>query len=212
MFVAFTIADESTIYGPPYNFDNPSLPVATILEKMQQNNALLAISPLSYSEALVLQVQNLTNYILKQTNSKYSRSIIQFASKDDMDDYITDKDYDDEGYEQGKIGLAILLYEVDIEAKQWEYAIRTNFSYFNEVGVDDVVSCLYGQGNGSCDFTYTIPSTQFFTNDLYKPQTSEYLFGYSYSGFLSLQLLMDEYIFSYYSDGVEVMASIGNII
>jgi ATP-binding cassette subfamily A (ABC1) protein 3 len=176
---------------------------------MQKNNALLAIAPLTYSSEMTNQIQNITDYILKQTSDKYSDTIIQFSDKDAMDNYMTDRDYDDEGYKQGKIGLAILLYEADVENKQWEYAIRTNYSYYYEM-TDDVVSCLYGPGNGTCDFTYNIPSTQYFTNDLYKPQSSEFIFGYSYSGFLTLQLLMDKYIFSQYSTSdISVMASVG---
>lgn len=99
----------------------------------------------------------------------------------------------------------------------WDYAIRTNYTYPFQQGEDDTVPCLYPD----CDFTYTIPSTQVYTQDLYKPQSMEFLYGYSYSGFNTLQVVMDRYIFAQYptdtdiggegssAGGVHVMASLG---
>jgi hypothetical protein len=37
----------------------------------------------------------------------------------------------------------------------------------------------------------------------------EFIYGYSFSGFSSLQLLMDKYIFSQYTDSIEIITSIG---
>ena len=204
---AFTVGDESELYTKT-NLDNPSLPISSIMERMSKNNALLAIAPGSYSNELFAHVENISNYVLSQTGGLYVDSIKLFDSKDQMDDYITDKDYDDEGYGDGKIGLAILLYQADVAEMQWNYAVRTNFTYVFEQEDDDP-SCLYGMGNGTCDFTYCIPTTAENTQDLFKPQSTEFIYGYSFSGFSTLQLLMDMYIFSQYRSGVDVKVSIG---
>lgn len=181
------------------------------MERMSRNNALLAIAPGSFSEDLYAQAQNISSFVVSECNGLYAESIILFDSKDAMDDYMTDKDYDDEGFGQGKIGLAILLYEADVVNAQWSYAVRSNFTYPFEQEDDDP-SCLYGQGNGkkrTCDFTYCIPTTQESTQDLYKPQSTEFIYGYSFSGFSTLQLLMDKYIVSQYTASIEIIASIG---
>jgi hypothetical protein len=132
------VGDESELYVKS-NLDNPSLPVADIMQRMSRNNALLAIAPGTFSNDLYQQVLNISAYVLAQTGGLYEHSIKLFDSKDQLDDYITDKDYDDEGYGDGKIGLAILLYEADVVNMQWNYAIRSNFTYPFEQ--EDDVSC-----------------------------------------------------------------------
>mmetsp|Transcript_26423 Transcript_26423/g.39214 ORF Transcript_26423/g.39214 Transcript_26423/m.39214 type:complete len:1955 (+) Transcript_26423:136-6000(+) len=210
-FYTFTVGDESQLYEQT-GTDNPSLPMYNILERLQLNNVILAISPVHYSDELYSQCQNLSSYILEETSQDFAETIKLFKSKNEMDNYMTDKDYDDEDYEWGKIGLGIMLYEADVAGIKWEYAIRTNYSYPWEADNDDTVACLYGGGNNesySCDFIYSIPSTQFYTQDLYKPQSMEFIYGYSYSGFSTLQLVMDKYIFSQYGSDVNIMASMG---
>jgi ATP-binding cassette subfamily A (ABC1) protein 3 len=206
-FPAFTIGDESELYSKT-NLDNPSLPLLSIMQRLSRNGVLLALAPGDFSNELYSQVQNISSYILIQTGGLYGESIKLFDSKDQMDDYMTDRHYDDDGYGEGKIGLAILLYQADVENMQWNYAVRTNFTYVWEQEDDDP-SCLYGQGNGTCDFTYCTPTTKEYTQDLYKPQSMEFIYGYSFSGFSTLQITMDSYIFSQYSSTVNIMASIG---
>jgi hypothetical protein len=209
--VAYTIGDESEIYAET-GVDNPSLPMTQILERMTSNNALLAISPVHYSDEIYLQCENLRDFIVAEVGIEYNTSIILFDSKSKMDNYITNKNYDDDDYKSGKIGLGIMIYEADVDNKKWEYAVRTNFTYPFQTDTD-TVECLYGgtdsKNRSNCDFTYSIPSTQYFTQDLYKPQSTEFLYGYTYSGFSTLQLTMDRYIFSLYSSGVEVFSSVG---
>lgn len=95
---------------------------------------------------------------------------------------------------------------------QWDYAVRTNFTYDFEQEDDDP-SCLYGFGNGTCDFKYCTPTTKENTQDLFKPQSMQFIYGYTFSGFSTLQQMMDSYIFAQYSDAVvDVMASIGLMV
>ena len=173
--LAFTVGDETKLYAQT-SLDNPSLPLTDIMQRMASNNALLAIAPGSFTNELYAQVLNISAFVLEQTGGLYSDSIKLFDSKDQLDDYITNKDYDDDGYGQGKIGLAILLYQADVEDMQWNYAVRTNFTY-NFEQEDDDPSCLYGVGNGTCDFKYCTPTTKENTQDLYKPQSMEFIYG-----------------------------------
>lgn len=61
-----------------------------------------------------------------------------------------------------------------------------------------------------CSFTFSIPSTKYYTDDYSKPQISSYLYGYTYSGFATIQQTVDEYILSLYSTtgSVSVMTSV----
>jgi hypothetical protein len=74
---------------------------------------------------------------------------------------------------------------------------------------------VFGLLQPRCAFTFTIPSTRYFTRDVTKPQTVQYLNGYTYSGFATIQQKVDQYIFaktlsSIGSDpaDVEIMASV----
>jgi hypothetical protein len=166
---------------------------------MQLNNAILAMAPSSSSsESTTQQISDLRDYFLSQTSQSFADTIVLFESKNDMDNYMTSKHYDDDDYKQGKVGLGILLYEADVTNKQWDYAIRANYTYPYEANDIVTVDCLYGDGGVnstqklSCDYLYTIPSTQYYTEDLYKPQSTEFLYGYTYSGFSTLQLMIDK--------------------
>lgn len=216
-FYTYTIADTSDIYKQS-GLDNPSLPLKDILTRLELNQALLAIAPSTYTTEVYQQTVQLKDYFLSQSSVSFNKTIILFESKNQMDNYMTDKDYDDENYKEGKIGLGILLYVADIPNKQWDYAIRTNYTYGYEANDAVTVDCLYGDGGPnstkklSCDYLYTIPSTQYYTQDLFKPQSMEFLYGYTYSGFSTLQLMIDKYIFKQYSasqQDVKVMASVG---
>lgn len=206
-FVAFTIADESSVYDT-FDLDNPSLPISRILSRLAGNGVLLALAPNDYTPDLYGLVLGLRDYINTQTSSFYENQLMVFESEGAIEDYIKDRDYDDDGYGEGKVAMAIVLNSADIDSKNWDYSIRTNFSYPYEQAQFPSVACLYGNPK-DCDFTYTIPSTQYYTQDLLKPQDSSYLYGYTYSGFSTLQLLMDQYIFSVHGFNVNIMASIG---
>lgn len=202
---AYTVADASTVYSSA-GVDNPSLPLSDLLERLSAAGVLLALAPNDYSDILYEQVELLGAYILNSTDTKYQSTLKLFQSEGDMESYVTDRDYDDDSYEDGKVAMAIVLTTADQAAVQWDYSIRTNFSYPWEQDQDSV-ACLYS----GCELTYSIPSTQYYTQDLLKPQDSSFLYGYTYSGFSTLQLLMDQYILSVYNFDVTIMASIGEI-
>jgi len=83
-----------------------------------------------------------------------------------------------------------------------------NHSYIFERHGEESTLCLYGWWR-RCPFTYTVPSTKHLTDDLTRPQSSEYLYGYSYSGFLTLQQTIDQFIFLQQGIDVNITASIG---
>lgn len=105
---------------------------------------------------------------------------------------MTNIDYDKSGYGYGKVAFAVVFYSVDLLNHNWDYAIRANYtSAFDQN--DKTVACLYKY---NCVFTYTIPSTLYYAQNLLKPQSSQYLYGYTYSGFSSIQQAVDQYIFT----------------
>ena len=123
-----------------------------------------------------------------------------------MQDYITDRNYDDDGFGSGKIAMAIILNTANVADKQWDYSIRTNYTTEFEQS-EASVSCLYGDDD--CIFTYAIPTTEVHTQDLLKPLDSVYLYGYTYSGFSTLQLLVDQFILAIHGFDINIMASVG---
>lgn len=206
---AYTVADKAQVYDE-IGADNPSLPLGAVLERLSGNGVLLALAPGDNTDTLYSQVEGLRDYILAQTNQSYKDIIYLFDSESDLEDYITDRDYDDDGYMAGKIAMAIVLTVADVDNKNWDYSVRTNFSYEWEQNQASV-ACLYGNP-ADCEFTYAIPSTQYYSQDLLKPQDSSYLYGYTYSAFSTLQLTVDQYILSVYGFNVKIMASIGYLI
>jgi hypothetical protein len=136
-------------------------------------------------------VDNCFNY--SDTSVDYSDTVVYFDSQGSMEDYVKDKHYEDSDYGVGKVAFSIVLNSADLTQVQWDYSIRVN--YTTEWQTDDpTVACLYDE-EGTCGFTYTIPSTKYSTDDLSKPQYSGYFWGYTYSGFASLQQATDQFIF-----------------
>lgn len=214
-FYAFTVGDESQVY---FNYyfpeDNPSVPICNMLYSVYyrdysyQQNAFIAVLPESPNAKMSTYSQALINYLQNvRCKDQYvpQGSMRVFDSQDSLDDYISDKDYDNPGYGYGKVAFAIVWNHIDVLNAQWDYSIRANFtSAVNQN--EDTTACLYS----GCKFTYTIPSTKFYTFDLLKPQSAEYVYGYSFSGFLTLQKEVDTFIFAQYSGSqAEVAASIG---
>lgn len=190
-FYTYTLADTSLVYQET-KIDNPSLPMSSILSRMSRHNALLALAPQSNDPALTAMVVSLSEYIVSlANNTNYTKCISLFSDQSSLDSYITNDNYNQEGYGHGKVGMAIVLNSFDIENVQWDYAIRSNFT---QIGSDSV-SCLYS----GCSTTYNIPSTKYYTDDYSKPQSAGYMYGYTYSGFSTLQQTMDQFIFSHYT-------------
>ncbi|CBJ29591.1 conserved unknown protein [Ectocarpus siliculosus] len=74
-----------------------------------------------------------------------------------------------------KVGMAIIFNKAPLEGEvpKWDYTLRLNYTY----GVSQL-------------------QDQVTTSALERPPTSDHMWGYSYSGFLSLQKSVDEFILS----------------
>ena len=195
---AFTIADKSYVYN--YGLDNPSQSLCYMLYRISaaRRPAILVVAPVvSGDTELTSQSQALWQFIIDEciaeTGMDYSNRVIYFDSQSSLEDYVSDRHYEDEDYGYGKVAFSIVLNAADPAAAQWDYSVRTNYTsiWYQD---DHTVACLYG-GYKGCDFTFTIPSTKFYTQDLFKPQSAEFLYGYTYSGFATLQQAVDQFIF-----------------
>jgi hypothetical protein len=104
-----------------------------------------------------------------------------------------------DGFEDGKVGLAVVFQEMDGATNVWRYAIRANFTspIFGQQQ-QPTVACLYDgrSGNQPCGFVNTVPATNIPPVDQTLGPTglSNAVEGYSYSGFLTLQQTVDSYI------------------
>lgn len=199
-----TIADKSTLYSD-LQITNPSLPFTSMVKRLYHFNVKLGIAS-KYSDNLEVtnQINNLISYLEGISGYDQSAFILSFDSEKSLNNYITNRDYDDANYGSGKIAYAIVLNNVDFNNANWDYSIRTNFTFFND---ESTVACLSGQDfvnvksyshKKNCDFTYSIPSTKFVSQDLYKPQTVAFINGYLYSGFSTLQQTVDQFIMDSY--------------
>jgi hypothetical protein len=206
-FYAYTIADNSAFYyvqTMETQLDNPSLPMCGVLDRLASARvpSILVVAPQVTDDAdLTSRSKELWQFLLDYCQAEmgvdYSSTVRLFESQSAMENYCTDKHYDDEGYKYGKVAFGLILNSADTAAGQWDYSIRANYTSFFDQD-DHTVACLYG-GHKSCDFTYTVPSTKFYTQDLFKPQSAEFLYGYTYSGFSTLQQTVDQFIFTFYS-------------
>lgn len=48
--------------------------------------------------------------------------------------------------------------------------------------------------HANCGFKYSIPPTKFITNPFVRPAKADFLFGYTYSGYATLQKAVDDFI------------------
>jgi ATP-binding cassette subfamily A (ABC1) protein 3 len=213
-FYGFTVGDTSSVfYNYYFPLDNPSLDICSILYSVYyrdywyQQNGFIAVLP-EYPDGTMTEVSNaFISYLLNNRcrNSYIPTGALQtFSSQDELDDYVTDKHYNDAGYGKGKVAFAIVWNKVDTTAAQFEYSIRANFTSLVNQN-EDTTACLYS----GCKFTYTIPSTKFYTYDLLKPQSADYMYGYSFSGFSTLQEELDRFIFSLYTNVMDVEVTVG---
>lgn len=102
-----------------------------------------------------------------------------------------------------QVGFAVIIDDFDPVEHYWEYTIRMNYSYLWDEN-EQTVTCLYG-----CGFEYSIPSTRSKTDDLTKPQTMDYIYGYGFSAFAVVQQVVDQYIlFQETGQQVNLQASI----
>lgn len=210
-FYAVTVQDTTTLYNDAQT-TNPSVPFQFLAERLVKFKAKLAIlpkvadDPVTANQATALQRYLRAKYI---TTGSF---ILSFSSEDQLEDYVNDPDYNHIGYKNGKIAYAIVLNSVNLNEAQWDYTLRLNYtSPFDEHY--QTVACISGRVDAkfsACSFTYTVPSTKYYTSDLYKPQSAEYMNGYLYSGFATIQQVVDTYIINQYSSTqVNIQSSVG---
>ncbi|CAM9094590.1 unnamed protein product, partial [Laminaria digitata] len=97
------------------------------------------------------------------------------------------------GEQGGKVGMAVIFNKAPLEGgvATWDYTLRFNYTYGVSM-FEDQATCLYG----GCKMTYKLPSTLETTASLERPPSSSHMFGYAYTGFLTIQKAVDEYILS----------------
>lgn len=204
-----TIADKSSIYND-LQTSNPSVPFHVLANRLAKYNTKLAIVAAEGDPSLLNEARNLQAYFTNkfQVNGTFTKL---FNSNSALENYVTDENYNEIGYSEGKIAFAVVLNSVNVASAQWDYSIRVNYTT-PEFSRFPTVACLSGttstDSNFECDFKYTIPSTKFYTN-FFKPTSIEYMNGYLYSGFSTIQEAVDEYILSQYGTTVDVQASVG---
>ena len=198
------ISDESYIFGQ-LGITNPSVPFEYIAQTLHYHGNKLGIAPLNANDPVTSQLAvTLSNYFQQKVGNYYN-FIHVFTSQNTMEDYITTKSYNDPGYGFGKIAFGIILNSIDVTTGQWDYSIRTNYTNTRDQTFP-TVACLTNYYN--CKFVYTIPSTKFYTDELSRPGLIDYINGYLYSGFSTLQQSIDEFIFSRYGQTTKVTASV----
>lgn len=58
------------------------------------------------------------------------------------------------------------------------------------IRTQNITGCVHA----NCGFKYSIPPTKFITNPLVRPAKADFLFGYTYSGYATLQKAVDDFI------------------
>jgi len=217
-FYALTVGDTSNLYdefnniiepvlpdvfGTGESAWNPSLPLAKIGSHLSHHRRLLAICAKNLGDpGLDFAVKLLEEQL--QGLLGFSNVVHRFDSEQELEDYILDSQYENDDYRYGKVAMAVVLNKVNLASHQWDYTLRTNSSFLS-IGQRSV-DCLYG----NCRYAYSAPPTIFKTVPLQQPVLADFLYGYSYSGFLSVQKAIDEFVLSLSSGRpVHVVASYG---
>ena len=188
------------------------------MSRMFANGALLAVAPEAAGAVLDPGVDAFIAWLTAELEAGpdpgSTAAIRRFDSEADLESYVLDPNYDNvEGFEDGKVGLAIVFQETDAATNVWRYAIRGNFTspIFGQQ-VMPTVACLYDGSKAQpreCGFTSTLPPTNVPpVNDFSRPISDTALRGYSYSGFLSLQHTVDRYILQQANAGTAVQLDV----
>ena len=215
-FYGVTIGDDSQIYSQINTIlslrnisglaNNPSPTFNQVTESYLKAKAILVICPASASSpSLVAAAQSLYTGLLSTLTwvGEHDQAVVFFPSQAVLEANVTA-----EGYEKGvKVAAAIVVNEVDLQqGPKWDYSIRVNFTQNYEM-VQESVGCLYAD----CGFQYTVPTTNFLVNPFQKPAKADFMFGYTYSAFATLQKAVDDYILNSVSrqGPVETTISLG---
>ena len=194
-FLSFTVSDELTYeatdaLGLP--LDVPSLTIETIVSRLFTNGALLAVAPETAGGAADAGADAFITWLQAEIGTgadpASAAAVFSFASEAALETYILNPEYDNaEGFEDGKVGMAIVFQETDEAMNTWRYAIRGNFTspIFGQQAMP-TVACLYNGSKSNprpCGFTQTVPPTNTAAiNDFIRPVTATSVLGYSFSG------------------------------
>ena len=95
-----------------------------ILKRMVHHKVLLALAPHSQDTLLMEILEEFKRYLIKN-HGKDSHLILKiFPSASKLDKYMSHRDYDSPKYEDGKIGLALILEAANKSTVTWSYSIR----------------------------------------------------------------------------------------
>eukprot|EP01047_Picozoa_sp_COSAG01_P079679 COSAG01_NODE_15204_length_1361_cov_7.321712_1_plen_394_part_01 len=205
-FLSFAVGDESVAFSalpglpglPDSLVDNPSLTLAALLTRLALNQAVLALVPAS--PALVPELAAFEAWLVEQATdpADAAAAIRNFGSEAELEDFIGSAEYENaENANAGKVAFALVFEQMDRAAAQWRYTIRANYTspVFGQQR-QPTVACLYpGSSRRPCRFRWTVPSTREPPTRRFRqlPSRSR-LYGYTFGGFSTLQLAVDQWI------------------
>jgi len=127
---SFTVADKTRIFHDirvelnDFRPANPSLPLSYIVYRLALNSRIFALAPKHYDSELVSVLKQFISYVEIQTGFQNLSAVFKlFDSSEDIDNYVRNSKYDNEGYKAGKIGIALVLNVADKVKSQWDYTI-----------------------------------------------------------------------------------------
>ncbi len=198
-FYGLTVADDAQLYQQVNQLlalqnisalaNNPSPTLDQVTESYWRSQAVLVVCPATAdSPALVAAAHALYDGLLQGLTwaGPHEDALVFFPSQAALEANVTAR-----GYEDGvKVAAAIVLNEVDLaQGPRWDYSVRVNFTQNFETN-QETVGCLHA----NCAFQYTVPTTNFLVNPFVKPARADFMFGYAYSGFATLQKAVDDFI------------------
>jgi len=197
-FYALTVGDDSQLYEQVNSLlalqnisalaNNPSPTLDEVTQAYFRSKAVLVVCPATASSpSLVAATQSLYTHLLATLTwvGPHEEAIVLLPSQAALEANVTAQGYED----SVKVAAAIVVNEVDPRGPRWAYSVRVNFTQTFET-VQETVGCLHAK----CAFQYTVPTTQFLVNPFVKPAKAEFLFGYTYTAFSTLQKAVDDFI------------------
>ncbi len=178
--------------------NNPSPTLDDITAAYSQHHAVLVVCPArADSPALVEAARALYASLLASLTwaGDHEAALVFFESQAALEANVSSRAYGSEA-QPVKIGAAVVLNDVAgvgvggaSGRPRWDYSVRVNFTQNFEAQMD-AVGCVHA----NCGFTYSIPPTKFITNPFVRPARADFMFGYTYSGFATLQKAVDDFI------------------
>lgn len=108
---------------------NPSLPLDEITAAFNASDALLVLCPRDAGDpTLDAAVAALHAHLLTLITwpGDHGKVLKSFRSQAELDRYVADASYGDEGHP--KVGAAVVVNQAEVASARWDYAIRLNFT------------------------------------------------------------------------------------